>query len=317
MTDVTDTFDTVLVVDFGAQYAQLIARRVREAHVYSEIVPHTITPAEVAARQPKGIIFSGGPKSVHVEGAPTIDPGVYDTGVPVLGICYGAQLMALELGGRVERTGASEFGKTPLAAAGGALFSGLPDEQQVWMSHRDSVTAPPEGAEVTASSPTTPIAAFEARERNLYGVQFHPEVVHTPHGTSRYELPWTFSTFDYRTLCRLLWEQCDAVFETAKVNGRTGRVAAGVRPEKITLGSGGGANELAGTVLESAYIGVATQVVVRTPSGVVQVFAQNIDAGGRVPALGSNVILSWSPEATFVVARDEMEEQAAEEEEVA
>jgi len=175
-------YDTVLVVDFGAQYAQLIARRVREARVYSEIVPHTVTAASILERRPAALILSGGPASVHVDGAPRLDPPIYELGVPVLGICYGAQLMALDLGGRVERTGVSEFGKTELRASSGTLFAGLPEEQTAWMSHRDTVTAPPEGATVTAESPATPVAAFEAPERSLYGVQFHPEVVHTPHG---------------------------------------------------------------------------------------------------------------------------------------
>src|SRR5438067_225184 len=172
----------VLVLDLGGQYAQLIARRVREARVYSELVPYSVTPAEVRARNPRALVLSGGPASVYSEGAPRVDPELFRLGVPTLGICYGMQLMAQELGGRVERTGASEFGKTALGAAHGALFEGLPSEQVVWMSHRDSVVAPPEGARVVAGSDTTPIAAFEHPEQGLYGVQFHPEVVHTPHG---------------------------------------------------------------------------------------------------------------------------------------
>jgi GMP synthase (glutamine-hydrolysing) len=172
----------VLVVDLGGQYAQLIARRVREARVYSELVPHTITAQQVRARNPHALILSGGPASVYADDAPRIDHAVFRAGIPTLGICYGMQLMALELGGAVERTGASEFGKTELRTQGGTLFDGLADEQTVWMSHRDSVTAPPDGAEVVAGSPSTPVAAFEAPSRGLYGVQFHPEVVHTLHG---------------------------------------------------------------------------------------------------------------------------------------
>jgi GMP synthase (glutamine-hydrolysing) len=173
----------VLVVDLGGQYSQLIARRVREARVYSELVPHTISPEAIRARRPHALVLSGGPASVYAEGAPHVDPRLFELGVPTLGICYGMQLMAQELGGRVDRTGVSEFGKTGLRAeAGGALFAGLPDEQTVWMSHRDSVVAPPAGARVVAGSPSTPIAAFEDSGRKLYGVQFHPEVVHTPFG---------------------------------------------------------------------------------------------------------------------------------------
>jgi GMP synthase (glutamine-hydrolysing) len=176
----------ILVVDFGAQYAQLIARRVREAHVYSEIVPHTITAAEVAARNPAGIIFSGGPKSVHVEGAPVIDPAVYDLGTPVLGICYGAQLIAQQLpGGVVANTGSGEYGRTELTvtAPEAVVFGGgQPTLQQVWMSHFDSISVPPDGFSITASTPGAPVAAMEDVERRIHAVQFHPEVVHTPHG---------------------------------------------------------------------------------------------------------------------------------------
>jgi GMP synthase (glutamine-hydrolysing) len=176
----------VLVLDLGGQYSQLIARRVREARVYSELVPHTVTPEQVRARNPHALILSGGPASVYAEGAPRIDPRLFELGIPTLGICYGMQLMALELGGRVDRTGVSEFGKTELqtrvAESRSRLFDGLPGEQTVWMSHRDSVVSPPVGADVVAGSPSTPIAAFEQPEAGLYGVQFHPEVVHTPHG---------------------------------------------------------------------------------------------------------------------------------------
>jgi GMP synthase (glutamine-hydrolysing) len=173
----------VLVVDLGGQYSQLIARRVRECRVYSELVGHDVSAERIRARHPLALILSGGPASVYAEGAPRVDPKLFELGVPTLGICYGMQLMALELGGSVERTGVSEFGKTALRAMHGALAAGLPEQQTVWMSHRDSVAAPPAGAEVTASSDSTPIAAFEDSKRGLYGVQFHPEVVHTPHGT--------------------------------------------------------------------------------------------------------------------------------------
>jgi GMP synthase (glutamine-hydrolysing) len=172
----------VLVLDLGGQYSQLIARRVRECRVYSELVHHSISPEAVRARNPLALVLSGGPASVYAEGAPKIDPRIFELGIPMLGICYGMQLMAQDLGGRVERTGVSEFGKTELRAQEGELFTNLPSEQVGWMSHRDSVTAPPEGARVVASSPAAPIAAFEDPERRLYGVQFHPEVVHTPYG---------------------------------------------------------------------------------------------------------------------------------------
>jgi GMP synthase (glutamine-hydrolysing) len=170
----------VLVVDLGGQYSQLIARRVREARVYSELVGHRSSADTLRARNPVAVILSGGPASVYAERAPQVDPGLYELGVPVLGICYGMQLMAQDLGGRVER-GAGEFGKTALRLRG-ALGSGLPEDQTAWMSHRDSVTAAPAGAAVTGGSDSTQIAAFEAPARKLYGVQFHPEVVHTPHG---------------------------------------------------------------------------------------------------------------------------------------
>jgi GMP synthase (glutamine-hydrolysing) len=172
----------VLVVDLGGQYSQLIARRVRECRVYSELVAHTITPEAVRARNPYALILSGGPASVYAEDAPRVDPRIFELGIPTLGICYGMQLMALDLGGRVDRTGVSEFGKTELKVETSVLLKDTPPEQTVWMSHRDSVVAPPEGARVVAGSLSTPIGAFEAPERALYGVQFHPEVVHTPHG---------------------------------------------------------------------------------------------------------------------------------------
>jgi GMP synthase (glutamine-hydrolysing) len=171
----------ILVVDFGAQYAQLIARRVREANVYSEIVPHTISAAEIAAHAPEGIILSGGPKSVHVEGAPLIDPEVYELGIPVLGICYGAQLIAQQLGGDVAHTGRGEYGRTDLTVSGSAsLF--VDSDQQVWMSHFDSIVRAPDGFSVTASTPEAAVAVLENRTRRIHGVQFHPEVVHTPNG---------------------------------------------------------------------------------------------------------------------------------------
>src|SRR6266508_2070629 len=173
----------VLVVDFGAQYAQLIARRVREARVYSEIVPHSMPVAEMLVRKPAAIILSGGPSSVYAPGAPQVDGGLFDAGVPVFGICYGFQAMALATGGRVAKTGLREYGGTPLAVVSpGRLFDGLDAEQSVWMSHGDSVAEAPPGFTVTARSAGAPVAGFEDPDRRLAGVQFHPEVAHTPEG---------------------------------------------------------------------------------------------------------------------------------------
>jgi GMP synthase (glutamine-hydrolysing) len=174
----------VLVVDFGAQYAQLIARRVREAHVYSEIVPHTMPVEEMLSRRPAAIILSGGPSSIYSEGAPDVDPELLRTGVPTFGICYGFHAMAQALGGTVARTGLAEFGRTPLTVtvADSVLFHDLPAEQPVWMSHGDEVSAAPDGFLVTATSAGAAVAAFEDTTRRLAGVQFHPEVLHTAHG---------------------------------------------------------------------------------------------------------------------------------------
>ena len=184
MADARSGPDTVLVVDFGAQYAHLIARRVREARVYSEIVPSTMPVAEMLARRPAAIILSGGPASVYAEGAPGIDRELFEAGVPVFGMCYGFQLMAQALGGRVDNTGAREYGRTSLRVSkpGSTLFEGTPAEQQVWMSHGDACSAAPEGFTVTASTDTVPVAAFEDDARRLYGVQHHPEVMHSTYG---------------------------------------------------------------------------------------------------------------------------------------
>jgi GMP synthase (glutamine-hydrolysing) len=174
----------VLVVDFGAQYAQLIARRVREASVYSEIVPHDRPVEEILRRKPAAVILSGGPASVYEEGAPRLEADLLRAGVPVLGICYGFQAMAQALGGRVERTGLREYGETRarITDTSSTLFDGQPEEQPVWMSHGDAVTAPPEGTRVTATTPGAAVAAFEDDERRLYGVQWHPEVLHSAFG---------------------------------------------------------------------------------------------------------------------------------------
>ena len=175
--------DLVLVVDFGAQYAQLIARRVREARVYSEIVPHTMPVAEMLARKPRAIVLSGGPSSVYEEGAPAIDGALFEAGVPVFGMCYGFQLMAQGLGGVVAHTGSREYGRTQVSVAEpGVLLAELPATHKVWMSHGDSVAEAPAGFSVLASTDATPVAAFEDLDRRLAGVQWHPEVLHTEHG---------------------------------------------------------------------------------------------------------------------------------------
>ena len=177
---------TVLVVDFGAQYAQLIARRVREAQVYSEIVPHRITAKEVRQRKPIGIILSGGPASVHVEGAPLLDPEIYELGIPILGICYGCQLIAQQLGGEVARGGRGEYGRTTLQRIAGSTsqlhHDSIPAELNVWMSHFDAVSVLPSGFVATASTPDAPMAVIESPTRKIWGVQYHPEVGHTERG---------------------------------------------------------------------------------------------------------------------------------------
>ncbi|HUF83026.1 MAG TPA: glutamine-hydrolyzing GMP synthase [Acidimicrobiia bacterium] len=238
--------DTVLVVDFGAQYAQLIARRVREAHVYSEIVSRTMPVAEMLARRPKGIILSGGPASVHVDDAPSIDPAVYDTDVPVLGICYGAQLVAQQLGGEVRRTGSGEYGRTPLelSGAGSLLFGELPTEQQVWMSHGDSIVAAPAGFAVTATTPGTPVAALEDRERGVFGVQFHPEVVHTERGQE------LLKAFLYDVCgCRPSWTKVSIIEQAVN------EVRATVGAERVLCGLSGGVDSAVAAALVHKAIG--------------------------------------------------------------
>ncbi|MGE5405941.1 MAG: glutamine-hydrolyzing GMP synthase, partial [Candidatus Saccharibacteria bacterium] len=176
--------ELVVVLDFGGQYNQLIARRVRELSVYSEMHPYDIPYEELMAMKPKGIIFSGGPASVHAEGAPRCDARIFTSGIPVLGICYGMQLMAQELGGKVERADLREYGKSilTLAASDDSMFVGLPQEMQVWMSHGDSISRVPDGFEISSYTSNCPAASMCNREKNLYGVQFHPEVRHTPQG---------------------------------------------------------------------------------------------------------------------------------------
>ena len=234
----------VLVLDLGGQYSQLIARRVREARVYSELVGHRISADEVARRNPAALVLSGGPASVYSDGAPEVDPRLFELGVPTLGICYGMQLMARDLGGAVDRTDVSEFGKTELAASESELFRDLPPDQVVWMSHRDSVTAPPAGALVTASSPSTPIAAFEHRERRLYGVQFHPEVVHTPHGQE--------------VLKNFLYEVAGAPptwTPAAVIEEQVERIRAAVGSERVLCALSGGVDSAVAALLVHKAVG--------------------------------------------------------------
>ena len=239
----TPAFETVLVVDFGAQYAQLIARRVREAHVHSEIVPHTITAAEIAAKSPAGVIFSGGPSSVHVEGAPRIDPGVYELGVPILGICYGAQLVAQQLGGEVARTGRGEYGRTELTPSGASsLF--VDGAQPVWMSHFDSIVRAPEGFAVTASTPEAAVAVLEHVERRIHGVQFHPEVVHTPAGQEM--------------LRRFLYDVCGCAGTwtmSSIIETEMAKVSAQVGSARVICGLSGGVDSAVAAALVHRAIG--------------------------------------------------------------
>jgi len=236
-------FDTVLVVDFGAQYAQLIARRVREANVYSEIVPYSISPAELKARNPKGIIFSGGPKSVHVEGAPVIDPGVYELGIPILGICYGAQLIAQQLGGEVARTGRGEYGGTELTVADESGTLGV-RSQRVWMSHFDSIVQAPDGFRVIASTPEARVAVLENDTRKVYGVQYHPEVVHTSSGQA---LLQRFLTEVCE--CRQSWTMWSIIdTEIDKVRKQVGN-------ERVICGLSGGVDSAVAAALVHRAIG--------------------------------------------------------------
>ena len=210
----------VLVVDFGAQYAQLIARRVRECRVYSEIVPSTAATDEILQRDPAAIILSGGPASVYAPGAPPAPAGLLAAGVPVLGICYGFQLMVRDLGGEVARTGTGEYGAAALALAagaggtgpvGGVLLGGLPESQQVWMSHGDTCTRAPDGFTVTASTPGTPVAAAENPSLGLFGMQFHPEVLHTEHGMAM------IGRFLAAAGCRFDWTMSHVVEEQTEL----------------------------------------------------------------------------------------------------
>jgi GMP synthase (glutamine-hydrolysing) len=242
-----DSHDLVLVVDFGAQYAQLIARRVREARVYSEIVPRSMPVAEMLAKKPKGIIFSGGPASVHVDNAPSLDPAVYDAGVPILGICYGAQLVAQQLGGEVQRTGGGEYGRTPMtrdASLSSVLLTDFAPDANVWMSHGDAISRVPEGFVVTASTPGAPIAALECAERAVYGVQFHPEVVHTEHGQDAIER-FLFDVAD----CRPTWTNVSIIEHALD------EIRKQVGTERVICGLSGGVDSAVAAALVHKAVG--------------------------------------------------------------
>jgi len=237
--------DLVLVVDYGAQYAQLIARRVREAHVYSEIVPSSMPVDEIVAKRPKAIILSGGPSSVYAEGAPRTDPALFAAQVPVFGICYGFQAMTQALDGEVAQTGGSEFGRTSLhVSAPGVLLRGLPATQQVWMSHGDAVTVAPPGFTVTAGTPGAPIAAFEDVSRGLAGVQFHPEVMHTEHGQAM------LRHFLYDIAgCRPSWTEANIIDEQVE------RIRAQVGGKQVICGLSGGVDSAVAAALVQRAIG--------------------------------------------------------------
>ncbi len=236
---------TVLVVDFGAQYAQLIARRVREAHVHSEIVSHTITAAELAARAPAALIFSGGPASVHEPGSPRIDRGVYELGVPILGICYGAQLLALDLGGVVETADAGEYGRTELVRTGSSpLLADLPERSFVWMSHGVTVTEAPPGFTVTAHTAGVPVAAMEDPVNRRFGVQFHPEVAHTEFGQA--------------VLARFLHQVCELAPSWTNVSiieEQVGRIRAQVGSHPVLCALSGGVDSAVAAALVHKAVG--------------------------------------------------------------
>jgi GMP synthase (glutamine-hydrolysing) len=243
--DVPRAVDEVVVLDYGGQYSQLIARRVRECGVFSELLPHHVGAAEVARRRPKGLILSGGPASVYADGAPRLDPELLELGIPVLGICYGMQLVALSLGGRVEGAEVGEFGRSKLTVReSGRLLAGLPEEQTCWMSHRDTVFEPPPGFTALASSTASPVAAFESLERAVYGIQFHPEVVHTPFGQD------ILKTF-LGDVCG-----CDMAWSAASiVEEQIARIRAQVGDGKVICGLSGGVDSSVAALLVHRAVG--------------------------------------------------------------
>jgi len=237
--------DEVVVLDYGGQYSQLIARRVRELGVFSELLPYHVGAEEVRKRKPKGLILSGGPASVYAQGAPRLDRELLELGIPVLGICYGMQLIALELGGTVEGAEVGEFGRSELTVREpGRLFAGLPAQQTCWMSHRDTVFAPPPGFTALASSTASPVAALESLERQIYGIQFHPEVVHTPYGQTILE--------------RFLGEICEADRTWSPesiVTEQIARIRAQVGSGKVICGLSGGVDSSVAALLVHRAVG--------------------------------------------------------------
>jgi GMP synthase (glutamine-hydrolysing) len=243
--DVPRAVDEVVVLDYGGQYSQLIARRVRECGVFSELLPHHVGAEEVKRRRPKGLILSGGPASVYADGAPRLDTELLELGIPVLGICYGMQLVALSLGGRVQGAEVGEFGRSKLTVReSGRLLAGLPEEQTCWMSHRDTVFEPPTGFTALASSSASPVAAFESPERAVYGIQFHPEVVHTPYGQD------ILKTF-LRDVCG-----CDMTWSPASiVEEQIARIRAQVGDGKVICGLSGGVDSSVAALLVHRAVG--------------------------------------------------------------
>jgi GMP synthase (glutamine-hydrolysing) len=243
--DAPRAVDEVVVLDFGGQYSQLIARRVRECGVYSELLPYHVGVEEVRRRRPKGLILSGGPASVYADGAPRLDRELLELGIPVLGICYGMQLIARELGGRVEGAEVGEFGRSDLTVREpGRLLAGTPAEQTCWMSHRDTVFSPPPGFTALASSTASPVAALESQERAIYGIQFHPEVVHTPYGQH------VLTTF-LEDICG-----CDRTWSAASiVEEQIERIRSQVGTGRVICGLSGGVDSSVAALLVHRAVG--------------------------------------------------------------